>query len=229
MSASPLLTITNLHKSFTSADKKHHAVIAGLNFSLFSGEMVAIMGPSGEGKSTLLSLIAHLDTYDAGRITFPQYIQKKAKIDPDALRKEHLGMIFQNNHLLEDLTLQDNLNMVYILHGKPINHLRIKSYLQELNIEDVANQRVRLLSGGQKQRGGIARALILNPQIILADEPTGNLDSTASAQVINTLHTFTRDQKNNCSRGIVIVTHDHAVASRCDRILNLEKGQLTPL
>lgn len=185
------------------------------------------MGPSGEGKTTLLTLIAHLDTYEKGSIHFPQYTRSSARIQPDILRRDYVGMVFQNNHLLSDLTLRENLELVYRIHGRKIPSARIDSLLQDLKIDNMATKPVRLLSGGQKQRAGIARSLLLDPQIILADEPTGNLDYASSQHVIQILRSFV-SSGNTVSKAIIIVTHDHSIASACDRVLRLENGILTP-
>lgn len=226
--APKLLSIEDLYKKFSTQGGACQEVLKGVHLDLYSAEMIAIMGPSGEGKTTLLSLIAHLDSYDRGKILFPQYLQSTATINPDILRRDHVGMVFQSGHLLPDLTVKENLDLIYLLHGRKVPTQRVQSLLEDLKIADIAHKPVRLLSGGQKQRAGIARALLLDPQIILADEPTGNLDATTSEHVIATLRSFTSSGSTH-SKGIIIVTHDTSVARACDRVLRLENGILTPI
>lgn len=239
MATAPLLRVKNISKRFPKEEMRRggkkrsnehgdQEVLCGVDFELYPGESVAIMGASGEGKSTLLSLIAHLDHPDGGEIIFPHYAQKHSIIDQDDLRKEHVGMVFQNNYLLEDLTLRENVSLVYMLHGKKIDHARVDTYLHQLELAEFAHKRTRLLSGGQKQRGGIARALVLGPQILLADEPTGNLDRAMGLRALDTMQRFIQPGEGNRGKGLLLVTHDEEIARRCDRVLLLTQGRLQP-
>ena len=215
-----MLVLRDLRKSFSGP--RPRTVFAGVNLDLMAGEYIAIMGESGIGKSTLLNLIAGLDVADGGSIKLDGV--ELTTLDDDALtmlRRAHLGFVFQAFHVLPYLTVAQNVGLPLSLLG--ISGVeaerRVTAVLVGVGLADREASMPNELSGGELQRVAIARALVHAPRLVLADEPTGNLDPESAAQVLNLL----REQiKLNDTAGI-LVTHSHVAAQTCDRIL-----QLTP-
>jgi putative ABC transport system ATP-binding protein len=204
------------------------ALFEGLNFNLRQGEYVAVMGESGVGKSTLLNLLAGLDRPDTGRVLL-EGIELSA-LDDDAatlLRRRSIGFVFQAFHVLPYLSVRQNVALPLELLGvaEPERSVRTRDMLKAVGIEPLAARQARELSGGEVQRIAIARALVHAPRLVLADEPTGNLDARSAAQTL----TLLRDQiKKNSGAGILI-THSRAAADTADRILVLDSSGLNPL
>ena len=215
-----MLVLRDLRKSFSGP--RPRTVFAGVNLDLMAGEYIAIMGESGIGKSTLLNLIAGLDTADGGSIKLDGV--ELTTLDDDALtmlRRAHLGFVFQAFHVLPYLTVAQNAGLPLSLLGVSGMEAerRVATVLAGVGLGDRQASMPAELSGGELQRVAIARALVHSPQLVLADEPTGNLDPESAAQVLQVL----REQiKMNNTAGI-LVTHSHVAAQTCDRIL-----QLTP-
>jgi putative ABC transport system ATP-binding protein len=203
-------------------------VLDGLELTLRSGEYLAIMGESGSGKSTLLNLIAGLDRPDSGRVLFAEL--DLASLDDDALtrwRREHLGFVFQAFHVLPYLRVRQNVALPLDLLAVPETQQReaVQRILDACGIGALAERYPRDLSGGELQRCAIARALVHRPRLVLADEPTGNLDARTADQILRLL----REQLQATQASAILITHSMTAARSADRILKLEAGQLQPL
>ena len=218
-----ILKIEELFKSY-SLGKLDVPVLYDINLSVDAGEFAAIMGPSGSGKSTLMNLIGCLDRPTSGKITIGgEDISLLSETDLACIRGERVGFVFQTFNLISRLTALKNveLPMVYqdIPRGERLK--RAAELLEMLGLTDRADHKPPELSGGQRQRVAIARALANEPDILLADEPTGNLDSKTGLeimQIFNKLHSE--------GRTIIMVTHDQALAENCDRIIRLKDGRV---
>lgn len=221
----PLLEVKNLRKVYSARLKTIQVeALKNITFSVEEGEYVAIMGESGSGKSTLLNLLATLDKPTEGEI----FLEEKpvAKIKQKQLcsfRRDNLGFVFQDFNLLDTLSLQDNILLPLVLQGEDCTkkEKEVKELSALLGIETLLNKFPYEVSGGQKQRCAVARALITNPKIILADEPTGALDSKASSKL---LKLFSRI--NKAGQTILMVTHSTQAASNADRVIFIKDGML---
>ncbi len=217
------LRVNNLTKRFYQGQKIIEAV-KNVNLVVERGNFIAIMGPSGSGKSTLLHLIAGLTTPDEGNVEidgrdiFAMSDNKLTKF-----RRKHIGLVFQAYNLIPTLTAGDNISLPIILdnYSSRIDE-QVDGLLKDLEIEHVRSQRPDTMSGGEQQRVAIARALITNPSIILADEPTGNLDSVNGQKICKILRSLCDDQ----NRTIVMVTHEAQVAIWAKKIVIMKDGQL---
>ena len=208
-------------------------VLRGVSLSVREGEMLAIVGKSGSGKSTLLHLLATLDAPDAGEIYFDgQRVDHVAGLERDALRNRYLGMIFQFYHLLPELTTLENVLMPLMIGENVWGYVRRRRQLRQtaagllemVGLGHRLRHRPRELSGGEMQRAAIARALVGSPRILLADEPTGNLDFASGREILELLHRLNAERKLT----IVMVTHDPSIAEQADRTIRLVEGQLEP-
>ncbi|MER0203810.1 MAG: ABC transporter ATP-binding protein [Nitrosomonas sp.] len=214
-----MLELMNVNKAYAEGRK----VLTGLSYTLEAGEYVAIMGESGVGKSTLLNLIAGLDTPDSGEIRINGVAI--SSLDDDAatrLRREQFGFIFQAFHVLPHLTVSQNVALPLLLNGAPTE--RVTQMLTDVGLHDRGHHFPRQLSGGELQRVAIARALVHRPKLVLADEPTGNLDPDTAHEILQLMRT---EIKANGATGI-LVTHSHAAAATADRVLDLTKDGLHP-
>ncbi len=225
MNSPPILRLENLGKRH-APDRP--ALFEGLNLDLRQGEYVAIMGESGVGKSTLLNLLAGLDRPDGGRVLLDGI--ELSALDDDAatlLRRRAIGFVFQAFHVLPYLSVSQNVALPLDLLGipSPERGRRVGRMLQSVGIEALAARQARHLSGGEVQRVAIARALVHGPRLLLADEPTGNLDARSAAQTLALLRAQIKD---NAGAGILI-THSRAAADTADHILVLDSRGLTPL
>lgn len=217
-----ILKVENLTKIY---GKDNNKVIAldNVSFSVEKGEFVAIVGASGSGKSTLLHLIGGVDRPTSGKV----YIDGKDiySFDNDALaifRRRQVGLIYQFYNLIPILNVEENITLPINLDNREINKDKLNELLKLLGLENRKNHLPNELSGGQQQRTSIGRALITNPTIILADEPTGNLDSKASDEIVELLKKSNRDYKQT----IIMITHDMEIAKHADRILKIEDGKI---
>jgi putative ABC transport system ATP-binding protein len=220
----PLVRVRDLHKSFTRGTEPIH-VLRDLTLDVAEGEFLALMGPSGSGKTTLLNLIAGLDQPTGGSITVGEnVISEMSESELARWRTRHVGFIFQFYYLLPVLTAYENVELPLLLLPltKEQRRKQVETALDLVGLSDRMNHRPGQLSGGQQQRVGIARAMVTDPELIVADEPTGDLD-TKSADAILGLMEILRAQLN---KTIIMVTHDPKAAARAQRTLHLEKGQL---
>ena len=223
---SEVLRLQQVDKTFNAGTPLASQVLHDINLRLCRGELAALIGPSGSGKSTLLNLIGLLDTPSSGEL----YLLGQPTRDSDdatrtALRNQAIGFVFQFHHLISAFSVLENVLMpLMIRHGKPsrAERQRALELLAEVGLADLAERRPTQISGGQQQRVAIARALVTRPPLLLADEPTGNLDSR-SAQGI--FEVFLRvNQQLGCA--ILVVTHDQQLANSCQRIIQLSDGHI---
>jgi putative ABC transport system ATP-binding protein len=197
--------------------------LRGVDLSIAAGEMVAVMGPSGSGKSTLMHLLAGLDRPSAGTVQIAgQDITKLKEAALTRLRRDRIGFVFQGFNLLPTLTAEENVALPIRLAGRPNGaaQARIANLIDRVGLTDRKRHRPAELSGGQQQRVAVARALVTEPAVVFADEPTGNLDSRSSADVLGLL----RDAASDFGRAVVMVTHDARAAAEADRVLFLADG-----
>jgi putative ABC transport system ATP-binding protein len=200
-------------------------ILRGVSLRIEAGEWVAVTGPSGSGKSTLLGLIAGLDTPDEGRIRIAgQDITRTAERELAGFRNRTIGIVFQSFNLIPTLTAQENVEAPLYVRGGRGATARARALLGLVGLEDRADHRPHQLSGGQQQRVAIARALVTEPALVLADEPTGNLDTGTGRQVLDLF----AELRRALGLTLVVVTHDPAVAGRADRELHLVDGRLAP-
>ena len=198
--------------------------LKSVNFSVEKGEYVAIMGESGSGKTTLLNILAALDSPSGGKILLNgddiTAVKEKAL---SAFRRKNLGFVFQDFNLLDTFSLRDNIFLPLVLSGTPYNAMekRLQPLAKQLGISDLLDKYPYEVSGGQKQRCAVARALITNPQLVLADEPTGALDSHASEQLLKLFNKI-----NEAGQTILMVTHSAKAASHAKRVLFLRDGEV---
>tara|TARA_B100000768_G_scaffold5825_1_gene6851 strand:+ start:4192 stop:4917 length:726 start_codon:yes stop_codon:yes gene_type:complete len=220
-----VLQVNQLTKTFGSGSNKLQ-VLKGVDMNLKQGEMVALMGPSGSGKSTLLNIIGGLLAGDGGSIELGgrTYGQKNPSSVVD-IRREHVGWIFQDFHLLDNLTAVDNVAVALELSGMPAKQAEeaARIALTKVGLEDRMDHIPDQLSGGQQQRVAIARAIAGNRPLLLADEPTGNLDIASGKEVLQLFKDLCHDEDNPIS--ILMVTHDPDLASNADRMLLLNDGK----
>ena len=219
-----LVTIRDVHKHFKRGSERID-VLQGVNLDIPQGEFLALMGPSGSGKTTLLNLIGGLDSPTGGSIDVAgQKINDLGGGRLAAWRSRHIGFVFQLYNLLPVLTAERNVELPLLLTklSKAERRKRVGIALKVVGLTDRARHYPRQLSGGQEQRVGIARAIVTDPTLILADEPTGDLDRKAGDEILDLLQALNRDH----GKTIVMVTHDPRAAERAKRTLHLEKGQL---
>ena len=225
----PLLCADRLHKHYYMGSEDLH-VLRGVDLSVARGEWTAILGASGSGKSTLLHLLGGLDTPDDGQVIFDgQNVFALTGRWRDRFRNRRIGFVFQFYHLLPELSVLEN-TMLTVMIGQSIlrwpgtksaMRRRASDVLERLGLGDRLKHRPKELSGGERQRVAIARALINEPDVLLADEPTGNLDSATGRRILDVLSQLHADGQT-----IVMVSHDEQVARRADRVLNLDTGRL---
>lgn len=220
----PLLAAHNLSKTYPRKGKSIKA-LSGVSLSVESGEFIAIIGRSGSGKSTLLSLLSGLDQPDSGEVHFGD--RSLSQLNPNqaaAFRREMIGFLFQSIDLLPSLTALENVALPAALEdavAKPYRE-HASALLEAVGLGEKTQSLPDQLSGGERQRVGIARALINQPRLILADEPTGSLDQDTGSEIIRLLKTSAQQHKT----AIVMVTHDLEIAAQADRIVHLSDGQI---
>ena len=218
-----LLEVKHVKKVFGKGLNRTEA-LSDMNLLVDTGEFVAIMGESGSGKSTLLQLIATFDQYTEGTIQLNgQSLASLKKRDIAQFRREQLGFVFQEFNILESMTNKDNILMPLVLSNQSVHTMeeRLDKVSQQLNISDILNQFPNQISGGQKQRVAIARALITHPKLLLADEPTGALDSKSSKQLMQLFQHLNQQQQT-----ILMVTHSNIDASYANRVVFIKDGRL---
>ena len=221
----PFVTVRGLNKYYAVADRRLH-VLRDLDLTVEKGEMVAIMGASGVGKSTLLHVLGGLDTIDSGEVDVGEHrittMNDEARV---AFRNRHIGFVFQFHHLLPEFTAVENAMM-------PLRIARVSSaaarpmaeaLLTRVGLGDRLDHRPGMLSGGEQQRVAVSRALVMQPSLLLADEPTGDLDEATA----DSLHQLLREMHREFGLTAIIATHNPRLAAQCDRMLRLEGGRLS--
>ncbi|EMT51878.1 MULTISPECIES: ABC transporter ATP-binding protein [Brevibacillus] len=202
-----------------------YRALTDIDFTIKKGEFVGIMGPSGSGKTTLLNMISTIDSPTSGEVLLNGTNPHELKRNQLALfRRRELGFVFQDFNLLDTLTVGENIVLPLTLDGKSVAEMdeKLQTVAEKLGIVDILEKRTYEISGGQRQRTAIARAIIHTPSLLLADEPTGNLDSKASRNVMETLETINK----NDGTTMMMVTHDPLAASYCHRVIFIKDGQL---
>ncbi|HXO44665.1 MAG TPA: ABC transporter ATP-binding protein [Candidatus Cybelea sp.] len=225
-SSGQILRTENLRKIFYSGTLEI-APLDGIDFSIERGEMVAIVGPSGAGKSTLLHLLAALDTPTNGAVYFgAKLLRSLAEVELAEYRNRSVGFVWQRHHLLPDFTAAENVAMPLLVQGQALGQaLRAAgNWLGEVGLADRAGQRAGVLSGGEQQRVAIARALVNEPVLLLADEPTGDLDERSAEGIFELIERLHRTHHLTS----ILATHNLSLAKRTDRVLALEHGKLAP-
>ena len=218
-----MLKAVNIKKNF-DLDKTKVQILKGIDINIQGGEFVTIMGKSGSGKSTLLNILSTLDTPSEGEVYFEDVkIDNLSDDDSSKLRRESFGFVFQLPKMVKNLSILDNILLPSLQYKKDRKSATqvATNLMQKIGIEGIANKKISHVSGGQLQRAGICRALINNPKILFADEPTGALDSGTTKDVLNLFSTFHKEGKT-----IVMVTHDINVAAASQRVLFMKDGLL---
>jgi putative ABC transport system ATP-binding protein len=217
-----ILDVKNLSKTYGKGDTMVKA-LDNVSFSVEQGEFVAIIGPSGSGKSTLLHILGGVDTATSGKVIINN--TDISTLDETALsifRRRQIGFIYQFYNLIPILTVEENLTLPLLLDGRKPDKRQINNLVKKLGLEKRLNHLPNQLSGGQQQRVSIGRALVNNPALMLADEPTGNLDSENSREIISLLRHFNKEYNQT----VVIITHDEKIAMSADRIISIEDGKI---
>jgi len=219
-----MISLNNVYLAYQAADRSV-PVLADASLSVSSGESVAIIGPSGSGKTSLLLVMTGLETPDSGSVMFDGIELHAQSNDARAdLRRDRIGIVFQNFHLIPSLTAKENVALPLDIAGVANARARAAALLERVGLNHRIDHYPNAMSGGERQRVAIARALIHQPNLIVADEPTGNLDNQTGDEVANLL--FELNRENNAS--LVLVTHDVTLAARCQRQVRLHEGQLHP-
>jgi lipoprotein-releasing system ATP-binding protein len=224
--AEPILELRGITKSYGALGHVLTRVLHGIDLSIRPGELTALIGPSGSGKSTLLNIMGLLDRPTGGQVLLQG--RDTTVLDEGSLtqfRGRSIGFIFQFHHLLPEFTALENVMLpAYAERGRPSAAMRDRAFelLQRVGLEERAHYKSLDLSGGQQQRVAIARALMQKPPLILADEPTGNLDTASATQIFDLLRQFNQEQGS----ALLVVTHDPRMADRCDRVVSLVDGRI---
>ena len=215
-----MIELKNVSKTYKSKKGNNTKALDNVTLKFDNAGMTFILGKSGSGKSTLLNIIGGLDKYDSGDMSILGKSSKDfTQADFDSYRNTYIGFVFQEFNILEDYDVYENVILALQLQQKEIDKNKVNILLEKLELKDLKHRKVNELSGGQKQRVAIARALIKNPKVILADEPTGNLDSTTGKQVMDLLKEISKEKL------VIIVSHDKESANTYgDRIIEIKDG-----
>ncbi len=223
MAGKIILKATNLKKYYHRGSEIVKA-LDGVNLEIKESEIVSIVGPSGSGKTTLMNLIGCLDNATAGTLKIGNTdVTSLGENDLIKIRRENIGFVFQRFYLIPTLTVRENIELPLIFSKKNINVKKIFDLLKKVNLEDKEEIQVKHLSGGDKQRTGIARALVNNPRILIADEPTGKLEAKVSSQILELFKSLSEK-----GLAIFIATHDLELAKATQRIIHLQDGKIVP-
>lgn len=223
MGTNNLIEVTNVHRKMTNGGRDLH-ILRGISFTVSTGEWVALTGPSGSGKSTLLGILAGVDRPSAGEVNLEGFeISCLAEDRLTRVRNEMIGIVFQSFNLIPTMTALENVEAPLYVHSKwrQANPLALEM-LRQVGLSDRIHHLPHQLSGGEQQRVAIARALVTSPRILLADEPTGNLDSVTSKQIL----TLVQQLRIRMGLTVIMVTHDSTVAAYADRCLHIMDGRL---
>ena len=218
-----ILEVTNLSKTYGTGETQVKA-LDNVSLSVESGEFVAIIGPSGSGKSTLLHILGGVDVPTSGSVVINGV--DISNLDETALaifRRRQIGLIYQFYNLIPILTVKENLTLPLLLDGRKPDERVVDDLLKTLGLTERVNHLPNQLSGGQQQRVSIGRALINNPALMLADEPTGNLDSENSREIVSLLRKCNKENNQT----VIIITHDERIAMSADRVISIEDGKIT--
>ena len=220
-----MIQIKNLVKVYNKGKTNEFCALKGIDLSIDEGEMVAIIGKSGAGKSTLLHILAAIDSYDKGSYLVDGVSVGDLKEKERArFRNQKMGIVMQDYALIDEYTIEENVQIPLIfgkVKGNDVRREKIMTALENVGLAELAKKPVRQLSGGQKQRVAITRALVNNPTFLLADEPTGALDSKTSGEIMDVF-----EKLNQGGKTVIIVTHDMEVAARCGRVIEISDGEI---
>ena len=220
-----MIEIKNLVKIYNKGKTNEFCALKGIDLSIEEGEMVAIIGKSGAGKSTLLHILAAIDSYDKGSYLVDGVsVGDLKEKDRARFRNQRIGIVMQDYALIDEYTIEENVQIPLIfgkVKGNDVRREKIMTALENVGLAELAKKPVRQLSGGQKQRVAIARALVNNPTFLLADEPTGALDSKTSGEIMDVF-----EKLNQGGKTVIIVTHDMEVAARCGRVIEISDGEI---
>ena len=227
--ADAILTLSKINKIYNPGEPSEVAVLHDIDLKIEKGEFVAIMGPSGSGKSTLLNIIGLLDRPSSGHLSINgQDTSKLNDAELTHLRGHRIGFVFQYHYLISAFTAVENVMMPMLVdHGFPTHaaERRALDLIERVGLTKVAHNRSNNMSGGQQQRVAIARGLAMNPDILLADEPTGNLDSENAKSIFGLMREVNQTSKTS----ILLITHNHDLAQQCDRIIRVVDGRIQTL
>lgn len=220
-----MIEIKNLVKIYNKGKTNEFCALKGIDLSIEEGEMVAIIGKSGAGKSTLLHILAAIDSYDKGSYLVDGVsVGDLKEKDRARFRNQKIGIVMQDYALIDEYTIEENVQIPLIfgkVKGNDVRREKIMTALENVGLAELAKKPVLQLSGGQKQRVAIARALVNNPTFLLADEPTGALDSKTSGEIMDVF-----EKLNQGGKTVIIVTHDMEVAARCGRVIEISDGEI---
>ncbi len=219
-----MLRLNNIHKIYNTAKANEFEALKGVSLEIEDGEMVAVIGKSGAGKTTLLHILACIDSYEIGEYYIDEELVRDLSEKRCAeIRNEKIGIVMQDFALIDDFSVIDNvmLPLDFSKTKKKNKRQTALNALELVGIDDLAGKSVNQLSGGQKQRTAIARAIVNDPQIILADEPTGALDSKTASEIMDIFRKLNAEGKT-----VIIVTHDIGIANQCNRIIEISDGRI---
>ena len=214
-----IITLNDVSKSYLQADKEIH-VLKGINIELEEGKFISITGPSGSGKTTLLNIIALIDSLDTGNISiFGENLSNLSEKNKSVLRKKNFGFVYQSNHLFDDFNAIENVSIPMILNGcsKIDAYKKSETILDKFGLINRKSHFPNSLSGGEQQRVAIARAVANNPRVVIADEPTGNLDKENSLIIFNYLMEYVDSEKMT----VIMATHNNELAAKCNKEIKL--------
>ena len=218
-----ILRVENLCKVYGQGENTVRA-LDGVSFSVEKGEFLAIIGPSGSGKSTLLHILGGVDTPTSGKVMMNgQDVYRQSDDNLAIFRRRHVGLIYQFYNLIPVLNVRENITLPLLMDGRKVNENKLDEMLKVLKLKGREKHLPNQLSGGQQQRVSIGRALINEPSVILADEPTGNLDSKNSMEIVELLKYYNREYNQT----LIVITHDEDIALQADRIISIEDGKIT--
>lgn len=217
-----ILNIVNVKKEYANGDKILYA-LNDISFTVSKGEFIAIVGPSGSGKSTLLHIIGGIDKPNSGKVYINETDIASLKSDKmTVFRRKNIGIVYQFYNLIPTLNVVDNITLPALLDKRKIDKEKLDELIKLLKLEDRKTAMPSQLSGGEQQRVSIGRALINKPAILLADEPTGNLDSVASKEIVDIFKYYNKEYNQT----ILLVTHDEKIAEQADRVIRLKDGKI---